>query len=372
MIRALIVHAGNMYGGTERVLETLAEERQLCPNLETRFALAFEGRLAEALRAADAAVDMIGPVRVSRPDLVFRARARLAALIQRDAPDVIITQSVWSHAIFAPVVRRLRVPLVAWIHDLLSGQPWLEKLAGRWPPDLIVCNSRYTETAARTVYPEAPSEIVHGPLSFQSRVERPGQVRREHRTPEGTIVIAHVGRMVPLKGHRALIDALGRLRAVPRWNCWFVGAPQRPKEAEYDLALKRQVKALGVDDRVCFLGAREDVASILGDADLYCQPNEAPEAFGLSFVEALKAGLPVVTTLIGGSREIITDSCGRFVPRGDVDALAGALGALLTNPESRQALGQAGPARARALCDPASNLDRLSRALARIPVGAAA
>src|SRR5205085_4948086 len=98
--------------------------------------------------------------------------------------------------------------------------------------------------------------------------------------------------------HRVLIEALSRMRLKVPWECWFVGGAQRPEEEQYALELKDRVAVLGLDEQVRFLGARKDVAVILADADVYCQPNDAPEAFGLTFVEALRASLPVVTTNI--------------------------------------------------------------------------
>ena len=65
-----------------------------------------------------------------------------------------------------------------------------------------------------------------------------------------------------------------------------------------------------------FLGERRDVAACMRAADIHCQPNTAPEPFGLAFVEALYAGLPVVTTALGGALEILTDACGVLVPAG--------------------------------------------------------
>src|SRR6185436_18317767 len=129
--RVLHVHAGNLYGGTERVIETVARERAACSRMEPAFALCFDGRLEQQLRSIDVPIDMLGPVRFSRPDQLVRARRRLAAILQRDRPDIVVTQSVWTHAAFAPVIRRARVPLAIWLHDLLSGDHWLEKRARR-------------------------------------------------------------------------------------------------------------------------------------------------------------------------------------------------------------------------------------------------
>jgi glycosyltransferase involved in cell wall biosynthesis len=95
-----------------------------------------------------------------------------------------------------------------------------------------------------------------------------------------------------------------------------------------------------------------------------CQPNTAPEPFGLVFVEALSAGVPVVTSDAGGAREIVTPECGVLLDPGDRNALAPTLQSLIDQPDRRRALGDAGPARANTLCDPATQIDRLERTLA--------
>ena len=76
-------------------------------------------------------------------------------------------------------------------------------------------------------------------------------------------------------------------------------------------------------ERVRFLGQRSDIPDVLGAADIHCQPNVDPEPFGVAFVEALHAGLPVVTTAIGAAPEVVDATCGVLVPK-DAGALAGA------------------------------------------------
>ena len=115
-----------------------------------------------------------------------------------------------------------------------------------------------------------------------------------------------------------------------------------------------------------FLGERRDVPALMRAADIHCQPNTAPEPFGLAFVEALDAGLPVVTTAIGGALEIVTPGCGVLVEPGNPAHLASALGALVADAAARHRLGSAGPARARALCDPTRQLEALAGILAGV------
>jgi glycosyltransferase involved in cell wall biosynthesis len=105
------------------------------------------------------------------------------------------------------------------------------------------------------------------------------------------------------------------------------------------------------------------VPDLLAAADVYCQPNAGAEPFGISFVEALSAGLPVVTTRLGAAVEIVDDTCGSLVTPGDARALAAALGALLGSAGARGTLGDGGRRRAVALCDPAVQIRRIEQLL---------
>jgi glycosyltransferase involved in cell wall biosynthesis len=130
-------------------------------------------------------------------------------------------------------------------------------------------------------------------------------------------------------------------------------------------SLRRRAAALGIADRVEFLGDRADVPSLLAGADIYCQPNIAPDAFGLSLVEAMAAGLPVVTSALGGAKEIVDETCGVLVTPHDSSALATQLAALLENRGHRERLGANGPERARMLCDPSIQMPRIAAILSR-------
>ena len=361
-MRVLHVHSGNLYGGVETMLATFWRERAACPALETRFALCFEGRLSEELRAAGACVYALGGVRVRSPLSVRRARHTLAHLLREREFDVAVCHSSWSQALFGSVARAAGVPLVFWMHAPAGGRHWLERWARRTTPDLVVCNSNFTAESARNLYANARAEVVHCPVSLKaarlSNAER-AALRAELDTNESATVVVQVGRMESLKGHALHLEALSLLKDTPGWVCWQVGGAQRLHEATYLERLKGLASQLGIADRVRFTGERSDVPSLMAAADVYCQPNVRPESFGITFVEALAARLPAVTTDIGGAREIINDSCGLLVPHSDARALASALRRLIENPSAREELGARGPARAKQLCDPSAQLNRL-------------
>jgi glycosyltransferase involved in cell wall biosynthesis len=84
----------------------------------------------------------------------------------------------------------------------------------------------------------------------------------------------------------------------------------------------------------------------------------------MTYVEAMYAGVPVIAAATGGALEVVDDTCGIRVAPGDVPATAAALRVLLGDASVRARMSAAGPARARALCDPATQLRRLHAAVA--------
>ena len=369
-IRVLHVSAGNLFGGVESMLVTLARHRESCPGLRPEFAVCFEGRLAGELRQAGATVHILGHVRFRCPWTIWQRRRTLAHLLRQQRYDRVICHSVWPQALFAPVARRAGVPLVCWLHDATTGQHWLERLAARTAPDLVVCNSRYTAATLPNLYPGVRAEVVYCPVAAPES-SRPAldrfRVRAELRTPKDAVVIVQSSRLEEWKGHALHLEALGLLSDLPGWVCWVAGGAQRRHEVHYLHRLQALAARLGIAERVRFLGQRSDVAGLLAAADIHCQPNTGPEPFGIAFVEALSACLPVVTTALGGALEVVDASCGVLLPV-DAAELARALRWLITDPEARRRLGSAGPARAGTLCHPEAQICRLADLLRSLAV----
>lgn len=368
-MRALHVSAGNLYGGIETLLVTLARCRSSCPEMEPHFAVCFEGRLSEELRAAGVPVHGLGAVRVSRPLSVRRARRALTALVRREHFDVVVIHSLWPHVVFGPAARAAGAPLALWLHDRLRGKGWLERLARLTRPELAICNSRFTAGTLSNLFPGVPGEVVYCPVAPSPVRYDEGDrraVRAELDTPADAVVVVQTSRLEAWKGHALHLEALGRLRHLPGWTCWLLGGAQRPEEEAYRRELERLAERLGIAERVRFVGERRDVGRILAAADVHCQPNLGPEPFGIVFVEALLAGLPSATTALGGAVEIVDEACGAVVAPADPGALGAALGELIENEASRRAKGANGPGRARELCDPSVQLPHLHRALASV------
>lgn len=355
-----------MFGGVETFLVTLAKLRHLAPDMHPEFALCFRGRLWDELTATGAATFDLGEVRVSRPWTAVRARRALRAVLAERQPDVVVAHSGWVHAVFAAAVRKWGGRLAFFAHNPPARSTLIDKWAALTRPDVVIANSRYTAASVPNLFPGVLTHVAYLPVPLEPPTDRAAvrvAVRSELTTPEDTVVILSASRMERWKGHAVLLDALGRLRDESGWVNWIAGGAQRPDEVAYLNELKATAERLGIADRVRFLGQRTDVPRLLLAADVHCQPNTGPEPFGLAFVEALAAGLPVVTSAHGGGAEIVNGRCGLLVPPGDAAAVTSALRGLLSDANRRRDLGTGGPARARELCDPAVALPHLQRVL---------
>jgi glycosyltransferase involved in cell wall biosynthesis len=368
-VRALILHSGNLFGGVETALAALARTcRVRQTDLTLSFALCYDDRrLGDELREMGYGTHRLGAARLSRPWRVMRARGRLDQLLASSQFDLCVTTSSWVHAIFAPVVLTHGLPLVVWAHDRWTSSRWLDRVALRHRPSLVVANSRYTAEGMSAALRDVPSRVVHCGVSTAQPYQRSrSQIRAELATTDDAVVIVQVSRLDRTKGHEVLIDALGRLPRHLVWRCWIVGGADTPIQRRYLTDLKELAVNRHVGDRVTFTGARRDVPAVLRAADIFCHPNIAPESCGIAFVEALQAGLPVVGTAGGGVLEIVTHDCGRLVSPGDRTALATVLAELIASPNLRSQLGVSGPERATRLCDPDTTAVEFAEALATV------
>jgi glycosyltransferase involved in cell wall biosynthesis len=360
-----------MYGGIERLLLAMQRLRGLSPTIETSFVLYPSGDFRRELEAAGATVHDFGVdnVRLRNPLSLWHGRRRLREIIKAQRIEVAAVHNLWLWVMFGPAARASGSSTVLWLHDPPArNTDWLARRARLTPPDLVLCDSHYTAARVPSLFPGVPVEVIHCPVepTLGDRLcaaKLRGEARAELGLGNGAVVITQVCRPSPHKGNLELVRALAKLHDMQNWVCLQVGRPVLLAQAEYLERVKQAATDLGIAERVHFLGYRSDLDRLLAASDIHCQPNTEPEPFGIAFVEALYAGLPVVTTAIGGALEILNEQCAILTPAGDVAALAAALAELIRNRELRERLGTNGPARALQLCDPARQMARLERVL---------
>jgi glycosyltransferase involved in cell wall biosynthesis len=191
---------------------------------------------------------------------------------------------------------------------------------------------------------KAPSEKVHtvfNGIDFDrvklSAPDARERIRREF-SAEQSFLLVIIARLHPEKGHHYLFEALSEVQRQVDRPVRLLVAGQGPFEAAY----REEIRALGCEGLVSFLGFRQDSPDLIAAADLVILPSLA-EAFGLALTEALYLGTPVVASRVGGIPEIIDDGVdGLLVPPGDSAALADAIIGLLTDHPRRNKMIGAG------------------------------
>lgn len=152
--------------------------------------------------------------------------------------------------------------------------------------------------------------------------------RKKYGLAEDTFVVVYTGRLIKEKGIFKLIEAVEAMKESSK-VCLFIAGDGEELERVEKLAGSR-VKPLG---RLEF----EQVASLLGQADVYCLPTEYPEGFPTSVLEAAAAGCYIITTTRGGSQELIQDSTyGAIIDDVTPENLRKELEKALENPEDRK------------------------------------
>ncbi|WP_022798878.1 glycosyltransferase family 4 protein [Thermus islandicus] len=296
------------------------------------------GFLIEEARALGIGVhilkQLLHPIRPHR-DLL--GLWEVAALLKRLSPHLVHAHSSKAGFLGRLAARALGVKSVYTAHGwaFTEGVPEgrrrlalaMERLAGRLG-DRVIAVSRYDRDLAlrhRVVSPQKLRVVWNGVP------ETPLRARPEAHPPR----LVMVARFAPPKDHALLLRALAGLRELP-WTLDLVGEGPLLPQAQ---ALAR---ALGLAERVRFLGARRDVAEVLAQAQVFVLATHW-EGLPLSVLEAMRAGLPVVATDVGGVGEAVVEgNTGFLVGRGDEVGLRRKLSLLLENPSLRASMGEAG------------------------------
>ncbi len=198
----------------------------------------------------------------------------------------------------------------------------LERFAGRYTDALVLaCESQRRIAIAQRIVPPDRIAIVPTGIrasNYQSQADR-DQLRDKLGVSGSRAIIGSVAALTLQKGHRYLLEAMAEVGRETDAILLLAGA------GDQQSALLTQAEGLDIEDRVMFLGQRDDVADLLKSLDLFVLPS-LWEGLPYGLLEAMAAGTPVVTTNIPGNSDLIDgDTTGWLVPPADAAALARAI-----------------------------------------------
>jgi glycosyltransferase involved in cell wall biosynthesis len=333
-----IITRGEHGGAQSHVLDLVRGFRN---DYDISVAVGEEGFLTEACRAESIPVHLIPHLeREIRPWSDTRAFFETLRLIRRERPDLIHSHT-WKAGFVGRMAARLcGIPSIYTVHMWHFGPelphawrifgPGLERAASRWSERTITV-SRSGSEVGRQYRIAAPSRMVaiHNGIGDSPERVRAG----ENSIP----VVVMVARFTEFKDHETIVRAFAELD-IPAHLQLVGDGPTRA-------ATERLVDELDIRDRVEFPGDRDDVAQLLCRADVFVLASKL-DNLPISILEAMRAGLPVIASDVGGISElVIHGETGLLVPPFLVAPMARALADLLVNQGRRLRLGRAGRAR---------------------------
>ncbi len=384
MPRVLFIDQTSQLGGAELCLRDLVLGRH---GAGDRVALFEEGRLAELLRAEGIDV-VVAPMAAAVADVRRESglRTQLAAIhgtqqqVRRmrelaSGMSAIYVNTAKALVVASLAFRHRATPMIYHLHDIVTSSHFSR--ANRWVlvqlancyAARVIANSQATADAFieaggkrrlvtvipngfdpepfdRAIENSRESSVGSWPskrnaaapgLSSNRLEARDGDASNSQpkaRRPEPIAnsrrpIVAVFGRLAPWKGQDVAIRAVAQLANV---ELWIVGEALFGED-DYAEELRKLVRELDLEDRVKFLGFRDDVLELMQQADVIAHTSVAPEPFGRVVVEGMLSARPVVASRGGGAMEIIEDgNTGLLATMGDADDLARCIGRLLDDP----------------------------------------
>ena len=325
-------------GGTERLIRDLADRLRH----DVRMAVVCideAGAWGESLAASGIPVTALERRPGFRPSL----GKRIATIAARHGADVIHCHQ-YSPFVYGCLARLLRpARLLFTEHGRLADAPASPKRHAanrvlRLLPDRVFTVSEdLKQHLVREGFKPDQVEVIYNGIDIGPApgcAER-SAARRALGLPADAFVAATVGRLDPVKDYPGLVRAFAEVaRRRPDARLILIGdGPER-------LGIEQAIAEHGVTGAVLLAGHREDVRTLLPAADVFVNSSEF-EGVSLTILEAMAACLPVVATRVGGTPEIVGATTGVLVPARDSGALASALLALASAPDTRRAFGEA-------------------------------
>ncbi len=299
-----------------------------------------DGLFSGQLRALGIQVQIASHLRKALHPLTdLRAVLELVTLLKRHKPDLVAAHTAKAGFLGRIACALLGIPCVFTPHgwsivNRATGTidrkfKALEKLGGVLGAGVItVCHDEQETGRASGLVARDKLFCVHNGIPDSG-------VRAN--SSDDILTIVMVARFHKQKDHATLLRALGGLREYP-WRLKLVGSGPL-------LESTRQLAgSLGIADRVDFLGECRNTPEILGQSAIFIL-STFYEAFPISILEAMRAGLPIVATDVGGISEAVSHGVnGLLVPPSRDDSMAASLKRLLLDPSLRRTMGDSGRA----------------------------
>lgn len=334
----ILNYLGN--GGSERYIYSLAKKLH---NKSCRFYIAFsdEGKGGDMFR--ELGIDLIR-LKMKNP-LDIKAAWEIKKLCRKYSIDVLHTHFLREN--YIGVLSRLlgnKAKIINTRHMLFENTGsviFFNRLFTKFNDKIIAVSGNVRDRLlTEGIAPDKVKLIYTGVDPEEWNAPAASSIRKEFGLPEDVTVITSVARFTEEKGHDFLIDVIACFKDLIEKGPRFGTIKFKFILAGDGVLLgtvKEKAKSKGLENDIIFTGYRRDIKNIMKGSDIFIA-HSREEALGISILEAMAAGLPVITTDSGGAGEIVNDrfNDGYLVGYGDTEGFAGCLAKLAGDEEIRE------------------------------------
>jgi L-malate glycosyltransferase len=289
-----------------------------------------------------------------RPDKLIRyffsfsqTLRRFRDALRREKPDLIHANTIRSGLVATAASVGLKIPVIWHLHDELKDHPistLIRVFAACFNRIRLMPVSEATGKTFRGRFLQffgkhLQEQVIHNGVeleAFKFDENSREQIRHELGLSNDELVFGTVGQITPRKGQLELLHTFAKVQKELPSKLLIIGAPIFNQDELYLEELREAVKDLGIEASVKFLGSRSDIGAIMQSLDALII-NSKSEALVLVAIEAMACRTPIISTDVGGIREIITHKKnGWLVPFGDEVALTEALVTVGKQPDLRR------------------------------------
>ena len=334
--RVLYVFANAHLGGAENITLLMLRSHSPTRYLAQALFLQQGPLVSEATRLGFTVHSVPGRLRLRHPRTVAQAISTVTKVIEGERIDLVHFCMPYAHIIAAVAAWRRQIPAVMFQHGPVGGS--LNLVASLLPTRLVLTNSAYTlSKQAKTQLRPWPMRVIPLATELTQIPPQADQVHQDH------LVVTMLSRLAPGKGLDFAIEALAPLmQRDQRLRLVIVGGPFRHFFPRYQEQLQLLADAHKVGGQVHFAGFQRDIRPYLARTDILLSAS-FEEAFGLTLIEGLAAGVAVISSRVGGAAEVLEDGVdGLYFSSGDGADLRRQVERLHHEPGLRARLSAAG------------------------------
>jgi L-malate glycosyltransferase len=273
-----------------------------------------------------------------RNSLNIASALKLARFVREHEIEIVHAHVARDYPLAALAARRAGARLVLTRHVLfpLKG---IHRLTLRRTARVIAVSQAVAEGLhAQGIFDPEKIVCIHNGIDVERFAKGSEAVANRAQAAERKLRVGMIGHLAPIKGQEDFIRAAAAVCGSRHDVEFIIAGEDKSRSGDNRRKLEKLIEELNLNQRVSLIGWVDDVAKLLPTFDLFVSPSRS-EPFGLSIVEAMAGGVPVIATMSEGAREIVAENqTGRLVPIENVEVLAIAISELLSDRNERERL----------------------------------